>query len=83
MTIEDRKPIAAQDMERQVVAVSYEQKRDITPSGKDAEGKLTYLAIGMTTTHVILKTLSGKHYACPCPEELVSDLWPDTPTPLA
>jgi hypothetical protein len=75
MTIEDMQPVAAQDMDRQIVAVSYDMKRDIFPSGKDEKGNIKALACGMTTNHIILKTPSGKHFACPCPEELIIDLW--------
>ena len=73
MSIEDPKPVATQD--RQVVAVGYDMKRDIFPSGKDEKGNIKALACGMTTNHIILKTPSGRLFACPCPEELIVDLW--------
>jgi hypothetical protein len=63
------------NQERQIVAVGYDMKRDIFPSGKNEKGDHTYLAIGLGTQHIIIKTPSGKHFACPCPEDLIIDLW--------
>jgi hypothetical protein len=64
-----------------IEVTGYDEKRDVHPMRRDANGNYQGAAVGPITYSICVKGPSGIEYICTCPRELVYELFPSEPSP--